>query len=197
MLTLVCGGILDIECANPLDKALHSPFLEDTHQRRPQSLGSIRGDLGNCCLGTITLLDIAASDLLELEVPSNVCGHQDIGELARRHEKLGHEINVPVIETSILLPWLLSLLVVSVFLEQLDSLSVRTVAPVLSHEVSGSYSFEVHRCSFTVKESISLAREALWIASGAPRIGAMRNNKRHGRKRRDNSPSVVIISIDV
>lgn len=79
----MCRGILRVELANPLNEALHSSLLENAHQRRPQSLGSIRWDLGNSCLGPSTLLDEAAGHLLELEVSGDVGGDEDVGELAR------------------------------------------------------------------------------------------------------------------
>lgn len=112
--------VLQFERANPLNETLHSALLEDAHQGRAQSLSGIRGNLGNGCLGTRTLLDEAAGNLLELEVSGDIGGDEDVGELARGHEKLGYEIDVPVVESAILLPWLLALLVVAVFLEELD-----------------------------------------------------------------------------
>lgn len=64
-------------------------------------------------------MHIAASHLSELKVSSNIGRDEDIGQLSTGHEKLGDEIDVPVIDAAILLPWLLPLIIVAVFLEEL------------------------------------------------------------------------------
>jgi hypothetical protein len=64
------------------------------------------------------LLDVGASNLLELEVPGDVGGDEDVGQFARGHEELGDEVNVPVVDSAVLLPWLLAVVLV-VFLEEL------------------------------------------------------------------------------
>jgi hypothetical protein len=118
--TLVGGGVLGVEGANPLDEALHAALLEDAHQGGAESLSGVRGDLGDGGLGALALLDIAASDLLELEVSCDIGGDENVGELARGHEELGDEVDAPVIEAAVFRPWLLALLVVAVLLEQLE-----------------------------------------------------------------------------
>lgn len=117
--TFVGGGILGIESSNPLNEGLHPALLEDTHQRGLEGFASIGWDLGDGGLGTGTLLDVAASNLLELEVTSDVGRHEDVGQLARGHEELGDQINVPVVHTAVLLPGLLAGLVVAILLEEL------------------------------------------------------------------------------
>lgn len=117
--TLVCGGIVDVEGANPLYEGLHASLLEDAHKRGLESLASIGRDLGNGGLGASALLDVAAGDLLELEVSGDVGGDEDVGQLARGHEELGNEVDVPVVEAAILLPGLLALGVVAMLLEEL------------------------------------------------------------------------------
>lgn len=117
--TLVCGGILEVESSNPLDEGLHASLLEDTHEGRSQSLSGIRRHLGDGSLVGGTLLDVAASNLLELEVSCNIGRDKDVGQLARGHEELGNKVDVPVVEATILLPGLLAFTEVSVLLEEL------------------------------------------------------------------------------
>jgi hypothetical protein len=69
-------------------------------------------------------LDEAACDLSELEVSCDVGGDENVGQLAVGHQKLGNQVDVPVIDTAVLLPWLFALLVVAVLLEQLNASSV-------------------------------------------------------------------------
>lgn len=66
------------------------------------------------------MLDIAASNLLELEVPGNIRGHQNVGQLSIGHKQLGDQVDVPVIDPPVFLPWLLAGADVAVFLEQLQ-----------------------------------------------------------------------------
>ena len=60
---------------------------------------------------------VTSCDLAEFEVSSDVGGDEDVGELSVRHEQLGYEINVPVIGSSVLLPWLSTFGIVAIFLE--------------------------------------------------------------------------------
>lgn len=113
------GGILDVKGADPLDEGLHPPLLKNAHQGRLEGLGGIGGDLGHSGLGPSALLHEAPRNLLELEIPSHVGRNEDVGELARRHEELGDEVDVPVVGAAVFLPWLLSLLEVAVLLEEL------------------------------------------------------------------------------
>ena len=117
--TLVRRGILGVEGSNPLDEGLHPALLEDAHEGRLESLASIRGDLSNGSLGARALLNVAAGDLLELEVTGDIGGDEDIGQLARGHEELGNEVDVPVVDSAVLLPGLLASLVVAILLEEL------------------------------------------------------------------------------
>lgn len=75
--------VLGVESSNPLDEGLHPALLENAHERRLESLASIRWNLGNSGLGTRALLDVAASHLLELEVSSDIGGNENVGQLAR------------------------------------------------------------------------------------------------------------------
>lgn len=115
----MCRGILDVECANPLDEALHPALLEHAHEGRLQGLGGIRWDLGDSGLGAGTLLHEAACNLLELEVPGDIGGDEDVGQLARGHEELGNQVDVPVVGAAVFLPWLVARAVVAVLLEEL------------------------------------------------------------------------------
>ena len=117
--TLVSGGVFGVKGSNPLDEGLHATLLEDAHQRGLESLAGIRWDLGDGGLGSGSLLDVAASNLLEFEVSGHIGGNEDVGELARGHEELGDEIDVPVVDTAVLLPRLFASLVVAILLEEL------------------------------------------------------------------------------
>jgi hypothetical protein len=64
-------------------------------------------------------LDIASCHLPKLEVSCNVGGNEDIREFAGRHQELGYEVDVPVVNAPILLPWFLPLVVVAVLFEEL------------------------------------------------------------------------------
>lgn len=111
-----CWVIL-LVCANPFQEVPRPTFLKETHEWRSERLAGVRRYFGNGCLGTLALLDIAACNLLELEILCHVGGDEDIGELAVGHEKLGNEVDVPVVDAPVLLPWLPSGL--SVPLEEL------------------------------------------------------------------------------
>jgi hypothetical protein len=65
------------------------------------------------------LLYIAACNLFEFEVSGNIGRDEDICQFAGRHEKFWYEIDIPVVNTAIFLPWFLPLIVVSVLLEEL------------------------------------------------------------------------------
>jgi len=83
--TIVSGRIFLLELANPLKELLGSALLKETHERRAQSLTGIGGHLGHGRLGTLALLNIAAGDLLELEVSGDIGGNQNVGQLAVGH----------------------------------------------------------------------------------------------------------------
>lgn len=108
-----------LELSNPFKELLGTALLEEAHERRAQSLASIRGHLGDGRLGTLALLDVATGDLLELEVSRHVGGNQDVCQLAVGHQQLGDQVNVPVVDTSVLLPGLLAGRDIAVLLEQL------------------------------------------------------------------------------
>lgn len=116
-------GILCVECANPFDESLHSPLLKYAHQRRPQGFTSIGRDLGHGGSWTCALLHVATRNLFEFEVASDVRGNEDIGQLSAGHEELWYEINVPIVDSPILLPRFLALVVVPILLEELVGVS--------------------------------------------------------------------------
>lgn len=117
--TLVGGRVVEVKGANPFDEGLHASLLKDAHKRRLESLAGIRRNFCNGGLGRGALLDVAAGYLLEFEISGNVGGDENVGQLSGGHEELGHQINVPVIESAVVLPWLLASLEVSILFEQL------------------------------------------------------------------------------
>lgn len=112
--------ILLIILPNPIQELLRPSLLKHAHQGRPQRLTRIRGHTRNGSLGTTALLNIAACNLSEVEVSRDVCGDEDIGELAVGHEELGDEIDVPVVRSAVFLPWLLAFLDVCESAEELE-----------------------------------------------------------------------------
>lgn len=114
------GRVILLKFTDPFQELLRPPLLEHSHKRRAQGLVGIRGDLGHGSLGALALLDIAASDLLELEVSRNIGGNEDIRQLAVGHKQLGDQVDVPVVDSAILLPGLLAGADVAILLEQLQ-----------------------------------------------------------------------------
>jgi hypothetical protein len=114
----VCAWICLIKVANPLQEVLRASLLEQAHERRFEGLACVRGHLCDRRLSTVSLLDIAASDLLELQVSCDIGGDQDVGELAVAHQELRDKVDVPVVYPAVLLPRLSALLVVAISLEQ-------------------------------------------------------------------------------
>jgi hypothetical protein len=64
-------------------------------------------------------LNIAACHLPKLEVSCDIGRDEDVGQLSTGHKELRYEIDIPVVDASILLPWLFVLVVLSVLLEEL------------------------------------------------------------------------------
>ena len=103
---MVSSRVLILPVLQELEELLSSSFLKETHEGRSKSLASVRRDLGDGRLGALALLHVAASNLLEVEVLGNVGGNEDVGEFAVGHEKLRDEVDVPVVDTTVLFPWL-------------------------------------------------------------------------------------------
>lgn len=140
-LTLVCGWVILVECSDKLQEVPGTSLLKQPHQRTAESLTSIGWNLCDGSFGTTALLHITACNLLELEVSGNIGGDEDVGEFSIGHEKFGDKIDVPVIDTSVLLPWLGAFGVVAVLLEELLCVSQgKTITRVL---IQAAYSFNV------------------------------------------------------
>jgi hypothetical protein len=116
-------------------------------------------------------LDVTASNLLKFKVSGDIGRDENVGEFSVGHEKLGNEIDVPVIGATVLLPWLAAI-VVAVLLEELRTKNESSVVELWSGE---SYSFDVDGCSLT----------AQWL---------VRCNK---REMEGYAPAVVIVAVDV
>jgi hypothetical protein len=117
--TLVGAWVLLIDFSNPFQELLCPPLLEETHQRRSKSFTRIGRHLGDCGLGAASLLDIAARNLLEIEVSRNVGGDEDVCQFSIGHQQFWYEVDIPVICPSILLPGFFSGANVAILLEQL------------------------------------------------------------------------------
>ena len=124
---------------------------------------------------------IAARNLLELEVSGDVGGDEDVGQLARGHEELGDEVDVPVVETAIFLPRLLALVVVAVFLEELWWRLVSRLQGCCLDSNTGTYSLEVHRSGLSVTSLSAHLSPKLLLPNAVEA----------------NSPAVVVIAVNV
>lgn len=122
--------VLLVEFADPLQELLSTTLLKQTHERRAQSLAGVRRHLGHGRLGTLALLDIAARNLLELEVSRHIGGDQNVCQLAVRHQQLGDQVDVPVVDSSILLPGFLASGDVAVLLEELQKRSAKDITKI-------------------------------------------------------------------
>lgn len=80
--TFVGSRIFGVKGAYPLDECLHATFLEDSHEGRLESFASSGRYFGDGGFGRTTLLDVAASYLLELEVSGDVGRDENVGELS-------------------------------------------------------------------------------------------------------------------
>ena len=115
--------IILLESSNPLEELLRPAFLKQTHQRRPKRLARVGRYLRHRGFRPVSLLDVAACHLLELQISGDVGGHEDVGELAVGHEEFRHEVDVPIVGSTVLLPWLRPFLIVAVLFEELRTVS--------------------------------------------------------------------------
>lgn len=122
---MVTSRVILFEFTNPFQELLRSPLLKHSHQRRAQGLVGIRGDLGHVGLAAVALLDVAASNLLELKVSRNIGGNQDVCQITVGHQKLRDQVDVPVVDSPVFLPRLLTGANIAVLLEQLRGRSVK------------------------------------------------------------------------
>lgn len=75
------------------------------------------------------MLHIATGDLLEINIFGDIRRYENVGQLPIRHEKFWNQVDVPVIESSVLLPRLLTRFYVAILPEELLIVSDRlTVA---------------------------------------------------------------------
>ena len=72
-----------------LEEFLCPPLLKETHEGALDGLHLRAGDLGDLAI----TVDVTAGDLLELEVARHIGVDKDAGELARRDDELGNEID--------------------------------------------------------------------------------------------------------
>lgn len=86
---MVRGRVLVLPSLQELEELLGPPLLEETHERALDGLHLGRGDLGDLAIA----INVATGDLLEFKVSGDVRVHEDLGELARRNDELGDEIN--------------------------------------------------------------------------------------------------------
>lgn len=117
--TSVRSRILILEAADKLEELLRPALLEYTHERASQCLSRSIRYFRHCSPRSAALLNVAACNLLELQVSCHIGRDEDVCEFAVRHEELRDEIDVPVVGAAILLPWLLAFCVVAIFLEKL------------------------------------------------------------------------------
>lgn len=119
ILALMFAWIVLVKIANPLHEFLCSSLFKEAHKGRSQGFGGAGGDFCDSGSGALSLLDVTASYLSELEVSCYVGGDEDVGEFAIGHEEFGYQIDVPIIEAAIFLPWFFAFLEIAVSLEKL------------------------------------------------------------------------------
>ena len=88
-------------------------------------------------LGTLSLLNETPGNLTEFEIACDVGGDEDVGELAVCHDQFGNEVDVPIVGTAILFPWLGTFGVVAVLLEELDNMLI----PIYTVDIVGSCTY--------------------------------------------------------
>lgn len=81
--------ILILPALQKLKELLCPPLLKETHQRALNSFHFSTRDLGDPAIS----VHVATSDLLELEVTSNISVNEDLGKLSRCDDELGDKIN--------------------------------------------------------------------------------------------------------
>ena len=98
-LTLVGRRVIVLPVLKELEELLCPPLLKETHERALDGLHLRAGDLRYLAIA----VDVAAGDLLELEVAGHIGVNKNAGELARRDDEFGDEINSVVAITAELL----------------------------------------------------------------------------------------------
>lgn len=93
---LVGGGILVAPVLDELEELLCSTLLKEAHERRADGFHLGGRHLGNLAIS----VNVRGSDLLELEVPSDIGVNEHLRELTVGHDKFGDEINCPVAVTA-------------------------------------------------------------------------------------------------
>ena len=72
-----------------LEELLRPPLLKETHERTLHSLHLVTWDLGDLAIA----VHEGAGNLLELQVASDISVNEDLGELARRDDELGDQVD--------------------------------------------------------------------------------------------------------
>ena len=98
-LTLVGRRVIVLPVLKELEELLCPPLLKETHERTLDRLHLRTGDFGDLAVA----VDVTARNLLELEVARYIGVDKDAGELARRDDELGDEIDGIVAVTAELL----------------------------------------------------------------------------------------------
>jgi hypothetical protein len=85
----VSSGVLIFPPLKKLEELLGPPLLKETHEGTADCLHLVTRDLRDLAV----TVDKAASDLLELKVPGDIGMDEDLGELSRRDDELGDQVN--------------------------------------------------------------------------------------------------------
>lgn len=88
-LTLVGRWVAVLPVLEEFKEFLCPPLLEEAHERALDRLHLRAGDLRYLAIA----VDVAAGDLLELEVAGHIGVNKNAGELARRDDEFGDEID--------------------------------------------------------------------------------------------------------
>ena len=87
-----------------LEELLRPPLLKQAHKWAPHGFYLVARHFGDLALA----IDVAARDLLELQVASNVSVHQDLCELSRGNNKLRNKVYGIITVASKLSRWFLA-----------------------------------------------------------------------------------------
>lgn len=92
----MCGGVVLLPVLNVEEEVAGAALLKETHKRRADSLRLVGRHLGDLAVA----VNKRAGNLLELEVASDIGVDENLGELARRQDELGDEVDGVVAVTA-------------------------------------------------------------------------------------------------
>ena len=96
VVTLVSSRVVVFPVLQEFEELLRAALLKETHERALDCLHLRAGDLGNPAIAVYE----AASDLLELQVPSDFGVNENLGQFTGGDDKLGDQVDSVVSVTA-------------------------------------------------------------------------------------------------